>query len=260
VPKIVIQAAARNGWDDVHQRISDEGKFDNSLFGMEIARPLTDAAECGHLSTFKLILKIQNGRSTPGSRKMLPCVAMEGNLQVLDLALREGASLDQQLYVPLIAAMKGHKEMLVHSLDHGFHLDHEDPEALQRYALCAAIAHRQCATAENLIRRLGVGPDSVMFQHEDITVTPLTMAIDFGSVELVQLIKRMGAIDRETGVTTTSYTRLHRKRRHEAIHDGDSAWGMKLKLRGAYARWDYHVHQREVDAALREVDASDGSY
>jgi hypothetical protein len=128
VPKIVIQAAARNGWDDVHQRISDEGKFDNSLFGMEIARPLTDAAECGHLSTFKLILKIQNGRSTPGSRKMLPCVAMEGNLQVLDLALREGASLDQQLYVPLIAAMKGHKEMLVHSLDHGFHLDHEDPE------------------------------------------------------------------------------------------------------------------------------------
>jgi hypothetical protein len=241
VPKIVIQAAARNGWDDVHQRISDEGKFDNSLFGMEIARPLTDAAECGHLSTFKLILKIQNGRSTPGSRKMLPCVAMEGNLQVLDLALREGASLDQQLYVPLIAAMKGHKEMLVHSLDHGFHLDHEDPEALQRYALCAAIAHRQCATAENLIRRLGAGPD-------------------FGSVELVQLIKRMGAIDRETGVTTTSYTRLHRKRRHEAIHDGDSAWGMKLKLRGAYARWDYHVHQREVDAALREVDASDGSY
>jgi hypothetical protein len=94
--------AARNGWDDLLQRIYDEGRFDNELFDWGHDRPLRDAAESGHLSTCRLILGITKRYRSMTAWRLLPCVAMGGNLDVLHFFLSEETNLDRRLYIQLL--------------------------------------------------------------------------------------------------------------------------------------------------------------
>jgi hypothetical protein len=138
---------------------------------------------------------------------------MNGNMQVLEFFLREETRPDRRMYIPLIVAKKGHMKMLTYALDHGFHLQHGDPLVLQRFALAAAIAHQQPGTVEVLIRRIDVGPNTGLFRRGNTAITLLITAVDYGSVEIVRLLKPLGTTTKGVITRATGYTRARRNPR-----------------------------------------------
>jgi hypothetical protein len=72
-------------------------------------------------------------------------------MELLEYLFQNGMTTTRQEYVPIIAAKKGHVDMLKYALDHEYHLNHKQPQAILQYALVAAIYHQQFETSKVLL-------------------------------------------------------------------------------------------------------------
>jgi hypothetical protein len=258
--KMIIQAAARNGWNGMLQRLADEGKFNTDLYRWKNHLPLTEVAEGGSLDTCKLVTSFFSSSKVQRCPQLLPAVAIGGSMQVLEFFTAHGMPLKFARYVPMLAAKNGHIDMLRYAVEHGFHTlrdssiaqEHENPIGVQYYTLITAIAHGQRAATEMLIRRLDLDPNAAVFQNDAVTITPLIAAVDAGDAATVSLLMELGATAARSGIATTSFVRADRLSRSKA----GETWSCELRLIESYSEWTYNSSRVGIQIAFDAVLAS----
>ncbi|KAH4162851.1 hypothetical protein HBH98_052250 [Parastagonospora nodorum] len=185
-----IKAAALNGWDDMLKRllVRDTYWLNGFWSNDNIGAPIVYAAEGGNLSTCQLIqskalLNDCDRRRNTGN--LLRAAASGGNVEVLEFVLHEQLDDTCPDHLPVVAATKGHVDMLNYLLDNGYHLKRKKSRELIRYALFAGIYSQRCGAVELLVQRLKMDLNIEHIKEGDNLVVPLIAAVDSGSSDMV---------------------------------------------------------------------------
>jgi ankyrin repeat protein len=244
-----IRTAAFNGWDDMLEYLigSDLYMTDDYWSDNAGGTPMVYAAQGGHLSTCQLVLE-NSEKVDLEHEDLLRATAFGGNVEVLKLVLREKLDFHYPDHLPVIAAVKGHLEMLRFVLNKGYQLKRKKSKGLMRYALIAAIYNHHHDVVEYLISRQRIDLNIELTRKGEDVVLPLIAAVDSGNSDMVRLIIRLGASMDKIPWNFTSFSREGRKYRHSLVEDFKIR---SLKLTHMYSRWEYKVYQREVEEALQ---------
>jgi ankyrin repeat protein len=189
-----INTAAFNGWNDMLEYLFKSVIYMADCYWPHdpIGTPTAYAARGGHLSTCQLLLAISE-KTWLVHKNLLRAAAFGGNIEVMKLVLREKLDFHYPDHLPVIAAMKGHINVLRFVLDKKYHLKRKNSKELMRYALIAVIYNRHHDVVEYLIPRLKMDPNIELTRKGEDVVLPLITAVDSGNSDMVRLLIRLGA-------------------------------------------------------------------
>jgi len=244
---------AQNGWDDILQKMLD-ADFYSQIVAERGLSLLRDAAEGGHLSTCQMLTSFglaQDIIKVYSPRKVAFAAASGGNVDVLKFLIQHGLRVRNPIAkgcMFIIAAMKGHVAFLEHCINRKYHMKHMDAPGLHVYALFAAIAHKQGGTVEMLLSLLSLDPDTTIIHDDGTETTPLRVAVDGGSGEMVHFLVKLGASPHKREYEIVGLGEQDRRKRANLIVD---EWRCKLKLQTRHAMWSYNATRRQVENAHR---------
>jgi ankyrin repeat protein len=247
------KVALLNGWDDILERLMQLGLYRPEAFAEcshTFGSALTHAARSGHLSTCQLVFA-KTPRNHLRDGKVLVAAAVGGNVEILELIMREKMRIALEIHLPTVAAFNGRLEMLDYLLKHGYHLKHKHPQALLQYALIGAIYRQHNEIVQSLIPRIDFAAEPGYFQLKDQVADSLVFAVDSGNKQIVVLLISLGAIANRVPWDFISFIKQDRIDRYLTIERRAT----ELELR-PLARWTelkYKAHQRSVDEALEVV-------
>jgi len=248
-----IKAAALNGWEDMLERLLVPETFSPEEYWPEdaIGVPIVHAAEGGRWSIFQLV----HSRDPPGrywwnTYNLLQAAAFGGNVQVLEFVRRENLGDDVSYRLPVVAAVKGHLDMLQYLLDNSFHLKRRKARKgreMMRYALLAGIYNQHCGIVNLLVRRLKMDLNTEHLQEGEDLIVPLIASVDSGSSDMVRLLISLGGWPERIDWSSFGFSIGDRRERHAILGKYNT---LRLKLSRRYSTWEYSVRQKHVDEAL----------
>jgi hypothetical protein len=209
---------------------------------------LVERGSINVVESFGLAWDLQDLQSP---RKLALAAATGGNIDLLKSLVQRGLRFHLKSvkgFMFVISAMKGHVAMLEHCIAHKYHMKHSDPPSLQTYALFAAIANQRAGTVETLVNLLALDPNTIITHDDGTETTPLRIAVDTGSVEMVHLLIKLGASPHQSGNETVGLSEQDRERCKDLIVD---EWRCQLALRSRHMFWQYKARHLKVENALR---------
>ena len=152
---------------------------------------LMTASRLGHLELVKLLIARRASvtrRSAQGDTALM-FASLKGNVAIAELLIKHGAQVNQTGWAPLhYAAFEGRAEMVKLLLSKGGDKDALAPNGYSALMLAARGGHLEAARA-------------LLYEDVDVAVkapdglTALAIAKEKRSEELVELLKRAGAVD-----------------------------------------------------------------
>lgn len=258
------EAAARNGWDDLLRLVLEGEDLSHCYEPNNLAkRALESAASGGSLSSCEIIFEHIHSE-IPKPENYWQAAAYGGNVKVLELFIQRGIMAECYIQVVITTAMRGHLEMLKYALDNGYHERSEDSMKLLQHATLAAIYTDSMDTVEFLVSRLNLDLNSCLLRQDSaeidssdrkarrirdgvIEIYPLTIAIDIGSLNMVSLLKKLGASIALTGVDAVDFTTESRFQRWNAVSNGVD----REHMRWYWKDFEYSILPGHVFRALR---------